>query len=170
MGARLKENGRLPATLLESPIDLALHVALGHVLALVVQLLTSAKAKQKLDTAILVEIQLQGHERHPARAQFTVEIVDLLAVKQQLATAIGITVENRSVGIRMNVHVMKPALAVADKGEGVRDLTGAFTQAAYLGTGKLDPTLEGLVNKVLMMSRTVLGLSLIHISEPTRRS
>ena len=75
MGARLKENGRLPATLLESPIDLALHVALGHVLALVVQLLTSAKAKQKLDTAILVEIQLQGHERHPARAQFTVEIV-----------------------------------------------------------------------------------------------
>ena len=153
----LDSPSQLPAALLESAVDLALHVALCHVLALVVELLAAPEAQQQFHAAILVEVELKRDERNTAHAQLAVEVVDLLAMQQQLATAIGVAIENRAVGIRVNVHVVQPAFAVANEGEGVGDLTCTLTQAADLGAGEFKTALKRLVDEVLMMRGAILG-------------
>ena len=86
----------LPATLLQRAVDLALQIALSYARPLVVQLLAAAQTQQQLHAAVLVEIQLQGHQRHAAHAQLGVQVGDLLAMQQQLAAPIGVAVEDSS--------------------------------------------------------------------------
>ena len=53
---------RLAVTLLERAIDFALNVALGHILALVVELFAATQAQQQLYTTIGIKVELQRHQ------------------------------------------------------------------------------------------------------------
>ena len=54
---------RLAVALLEGAVNLALDIALGHILALVVELLTAAQTKQQLYATVGIKVELQRHQR-----------------------------------------------------------------------------------------------------------
>ena len=130
-------------------------ITLGHVLALVVELLATAEANAELHAVVLVEIELKRDEGHALCAELAVKVVNLMTVQQEPALPVGVHVPHAAVGVGVDVHAMQPHLSPANEAEGVRDLGRALAQALDLGAGELDARLKGLVHKVLVSRRAV---------------
>src|SRR5215469_10304165 len=75
------------------PAALALPGALLLGFALVVELLAAGERKLDLGAALFVEIELERHEGHALALDRAGELVDLAAVQQELAGALGRMVE-----------------------------------------------------------------------------
>ena len=82
--------------------------------------------------------------------------MDFLLVQEQLALAVGVTVEDAAVGEGQDVHAMEPRLAAPDEHESIGDLAVALAQAAHLGAREHQACLERLVDEVLVRRGAVL--------------
>ena len=101
---------------------------------------------------MLVKVDLKRNQRQAFLAKLSVKIVNLPAVKQQLALSIWVNVPHATVCVRMQVHAVNPRLAIANEAERVGQLTTTLAQALDLGASKHQATLKGLANLVLMTS------------------
>ena len=110
---------------------------------------------------MLVEVELERHERGSLGAELAVQVINLLAVQKQAALAVRVDVPHAPVGVRMDVDAVQPALPAADEAERVGDLARALAQALDLGARELDARLEGLVNEVLVARGAVAGDGLL---------
>ncbi|CAM2159518.1 hypothetical protein PT2222_50356 [Paraburkholderia tropica] len=100
----------------------ALPVALLLGFALVVLLLALCKADFALHAAALV-VEIQGHEREAALLDLPDQLVDLVAVQQQLARARGIGIDvRRGLRQRADVRADQVKLAVLDDDVAFLDL------------------------------------------------
>src|SRR5262249_56559533 len=72
----------------QQPSALALPAALLLGFALVVQLLAAGERKLELGAALVVEIELERHQRHSFALDRADELVDLPAVHEKLAHAL----------------------------------------------------------------------------------
>ena len=68
------------------------------------------------------EVDARGHERQPALRGARRQAVDLAAVQQQLAFALGLVVLAAGGRVGRDVHVAQPELAAADRREAVLEL------------------------------------------------
>ena len=82
MGRSLRPFVPLAVAFLHGALDVALHVTLGHVGALVEELLAACEPNNELDAVVLVEEELERHEGQPFEAQLCVEVVDLPATDE----------------------------------------------------------------------------------------
>src|SRR5919109_2822636 len=120
-------------------LDLALRVALLDRPALVVEVL--ALRDRDLDLrARPVPVQARGHDRQALLGSRAEQPIDLAAVEQQLAGALGVVVVARRL-VGGDVHVAQPHLAVAHLGVGVLQLGPAFAERLPLGALEHDPRL-----------------------------
>ena len=147
----------LAVALLERAIDFALNVALGHVFALVVELLAATQAQQQLYATIGIKVEFQRHQRIAAIAKFTVKKVDLLAVQQQTAPTVGIAIPHATMAIRVDMQADEPALPATNQCKGIGNLARALANRLDLGTAQLNTALKRLIDKVLVMCRAILG-------------
>src|SRR5262249_32332305 len=115
---------------------LPLPAALLLGLALVVHLLAAGECKLELGASLLVEIQLQRHQRHSLALDRTHEPVDLAAVKQELAGALGRMVEAAALQIFRNIGVDPPDLAAARIRMRFGNRRLAAAQRFHLGAGE----------------------------------
>ena len=146
--------------------DLALRVAAGQVLPLVVGLLAAGQRQLHLDLA-LGEVQRQRHQCQVAVADLADQVVDLLAVQQQLAVAPRRVVGPAAVVILGDVQVAQPDLAVVDGGERVGQRRLAVAQALHLGADQRDPGLEGLEDRIVV-PRFAIGRDDLVVAGPRR--
>src|SRR3712207_8586629 len=102
--------------------SLAVRVAAGQVLALVVVALAPGQGELALDLA-LGEVQRERHQRQAALAGLADQPLDLLAVQQELAGAARLVVGPAAVRVLGDVQAAQPHLAVVDRGEGDRKST-----------------------------------------------
>jgi hypothetical protein len=86
----------------ERTLDLALGVALGEVAALVALLLAACERDLDLHLPVL-EVDARGNEREAALTGLPEEGVDLAAVQEELAVAVGLVVLD--VALRVLVDV-----------------------------------------------------------------
>src|SRR5205814_330787 len=93
--------------------DLAVGVAAGQVLALVVGALPARQGQFDLHLA-RAEVESQRDERQAALARLAEEPVDLVAVQQQLAHPTRLVVGPRAVDVLRDVHAVQEDLAVVD--------------------------------------------------------
>ena len=82
----------LAVAFLKGAVDLALDITLGHVLALVVELLAATQTQQQLYAAVGIKVEFQRNQRITTVAKFAVKKVDLLAVQQQTTPTVGIAI------------------------------------------------------------------------------
>src|SRR3974390_1511105 len=85
--------GSMSAFLTKDPALLAVPCALLLGLALVVGFLAARQRQLDLGAAFLVEIKLERHQRHAFALDGADELVDLVAMQQQLARALGRMIE-----------------------------------------------------------------------------
>ncbi len=84
-------------------LDLALRLARGNCLALVVLVLPSRQTKLDLSPSML-EIELHRHQRVPLLAHLPDEGVELLSMEQQFSIAQRFMVEPRAVLVGSDVY------------------------------------------------------------------
>src|SRR3954469_14281409 len=94
------------AALLATPVTLLLG------LALVVQLLALGDRELHLGPAALVEIEFERNQRHAFTIDRAEQLVDLLAMQQQLARTLWFVIEAIGLQVFGNVGVDQPDLAV----------------------------------------------------------
>src|ERR1044072_1079079 len=145
----------------QQPPLLALPVALLLGLALVVQLLAARQREFDLGAALLVEIELERHERHSLALDRADQLVDLALMQQQLARALGRVIEAPGLQIFHDVRVDQPDLAAARIGIGLRDRRLADAQRFHLAAGQRDAGLELLADLVIETALAVLGDDLV---------
>src|SRR6184192_3672357 len=141
----------------QQPSALPLPAALFLGFTLVVQLLATRERKLKLGAAFLVEIKLERHKRHALALDSAYKLVDLAAVKQELAHPLGSMVEAAALQIFRDIGVDEPELTAARIGVGFGDRCLACAQRFHLGAGKGDAGLEGLADLVVEARLPVLG-------------
>ena len=81
---------QLTRTHLQRTSDFAFGIAFRHRLALIVQLLATGKRDFKLHQAVCREVNSNGNNCQSRLARFLLQIANLLAMKQQLALAVGV--------------------------------------------------------------------------------
>src|SRR5262249_57234863 len=86
--------------------------------ALVVQLLAAGERKLELGAALVVEIELERHQRHSLALDRTDELVDLPAVQEELAHALGGVVEAAALQVFRDIGIDQPDLAATRIGIG----------------------------------------------------
>src|SRR5262249_37452095 len=141
----------------QQPPALALPTAPLLAFALIMQLLAARERKLELGAALLVEIELQRHQRHSLALDRAHELVDLAAVKEELAHAFGRMVEAATLQIFRDVGIDQPDLPAARIGIGFGDRRLAATQRFHLRAGERDAGLEGLADLVIEACFTILG-------------
>src|SRR6476469_3391209 len=97
----------------EQPSALALPTALFLGLAFVVELLASRQRKLDLGAPLLVEIELERHERHAFALDRSHQLVDLATVKQEFAHPLGRMIEAAALQIFRDVGVDQPDFVAA---------------------------------------------------------
>ena len=132
-------------------------VALGDGLALVALLAALGQAQLDLGPAV-PEVQAQRDERQALLGDAGLQAVDLVAVQQQLAAAVGV-VGADPVGelVRGDVHALQPQLAVGPAGEGVGQLHLAEAQALDLAALQHEAGLDGVEHGVVVARPAVAG-------------
>src|SRR2546423_13313293 len=115
----------LAAAVLESALDLPVGVAPRDVAPLVAHLLPAGDGELDLRAAAL-EVELRRDEREAALAHLAGQRLDLLAVKEELAVAVGIVVREVALVVRRDVRADEPHLAVAEVGVGAREIRPPF--------------------------------------------
>src|SRR5262249_48011074 len=141
----------------QQPSALPLPAALLLGFALVVQLLAAGKRQLELGAALLVEIELERHERHSLALAPPHELVDLAAVKEELAHALGCMVEAAALQIFRDIGVDQPDLAATRIGVGLRDRRLAAAQRFNLRAGEREAGLEGLADLVVEARLAIVG-------------
>src|SRR5262245_13250789 len=141
----------------QQPSALPLPAALLLGLALVVQLLASGERKLELGAALLVEIEPERHERHSLALDRAHELVDLPAVQEKLAHALGRMVEGAALQVFRDIGVDEPDLAAARIGIGFCDGRLAAAQRFNLRAGEREPGLEGLADLVVEARLAIVG-------------
>src|SRR5262249_24919338 len=121
------------------------------------QLLAARERKLELGAALLVEIQLERHQRHSLPLDRAHELVDLAAVKEELAHAFGRMIEAAALQIFRDVGIDQPDLPAARVGIGFGDRRLAAAQRFHFRAGERDAGLEGLANLVIEARFAVLG-------------
>src|SRR5581483_5584247 len=140
---------------------LARPVALLLGLALVVQLLAAGERELDLCTALVVEIELERHQRHALALDRADQLVDLPFVQQQLARALRRMIEAPGLQILGDVGVDQPELAAARIRIGLGDRGFARAQRLHLAAGERDAGLELLADLVVEARLAVLGDGLV---------
>ena len=107
----------LAAALLESSLDLTVRIALGCRCTLVVELFTLRKRNQQLDAVMLIKVDLKRDQRQAFLAKLSVKVVNLPAVKQQLALSIWVNVPHAAICIGVQVHAVNPRFTVTNEAE-----------------------------------------------------
>src|SRR3954454_2086716 len=97
----------------KQPAAFALPAALFLGFALVVELLALGEGKLELGAALVVEIELERHERHAFALDRTHQLVDLATVKEKLADALGRMIEAAALQIFRDIGVDQPDFAAA---------------------------------------------------------
>src|SRR5262245_16503766 len=97
--------GALSALGPQQPPAFALPAALPFGLPLVMQLLAAGKRKLDLGAPLFVEIELERHERHALAFDRADELVDLPAVKQEFADALGRMVETACLQVFRDIGI-----------------------------------------------------------------
>src|SRR5262245_16784093 len=117
-----QENSRYRLPLCsQQPPALALPAAPLLAVAFIMQLLAARERKLELGAALLVEIQLERHQRHSLALDRAHELVDLAAVKEELTHAFGGMVEAAALQIFRDVRIDEPHLPAARVGIGLGD-------------------------------------------------
>src|SRR5262244_3226472 len=141
----------------QQPSALPLPAALLLGLALVVQLLATGERKLELGAALVVEVELERHQRHSLALDRADELVDLAAVQEKLAHALGGVVEAAALQVFRDIGVDQPDLAATRIGIGFRDGRLAAAQRFDLRAGKREPGLEGLADLVIEARLAIVG-------------
>src|SRR5262249_14104994 len=141
----------------QQPSALPLPAALLLGFALVVQLLAAGKRKLELGAALLVEIELERHERHSLALDRAHELVDLAAVQEELAHALGRMVEAAALQVFRDIGVDQPDLAAARIGVGFRARRLPAAQGFTLRAGEREAGLEGLADLVGEARLAIVG-------------
>src|SRR5579875_3621623 len=140
------------------PLHLAHRVALLDRLALVVEVLAARERDLHLcPGARAGEVDPGRHEREPPLLGAADEPLDLPAVEQELARALGVVVGARRRPVGRDVDPVEPHLAVPDGGVGVLELGAAVAQRLDLGALEHDAALEALEQVVAEARLTVGG-------------
>ena len=126
-------------------------ITLGHILALVVELLAATQTQQQLYAAVGIKVEFQRNQRITTVAKFAVKKVDLLAVQQQTTPTVGIAIPHATMAIRVDMQADEPALPAADQREGIGDLAGTLANRLDLGATQFNTALKCLIDKVLVM-------------------
>src|SRR5262245_49499616 len=141
----------------QQPSALPLPAALLLGLALVMQLLAAGERKLELGAALVVEIEPERHERHSLALDRAHEFVDLPAVQEKLAHALGRMVEAASLQVFRDIGVDEPDLAAPRIGIGFRDGRLAAAQRFNLGAGEREPGLERLADLIVEARLAIVG-------------
>ena len=137
-------------------LDHTVCVALGGVIALVVQLFTAAKTDLDLDVRS-AEIQRQRDQRKSLLRNKAVQLHDLTLVHEQLFVAQRILVKDIPLLIRADVHALDKDLTVLDVTVRILQIHSAIANALDLCTVQSDTCLVFLVHKVFVPRLFILG-------------
>src|SRR5262245_47012783 len=141
----------------QQPATLALPTALLFGLALVVQLLAARERELDLGAALGVEIELERHERHAIALDRPHQLVNLPAVQEQFAHALGRMIEAAGLQVFGDVGIDEPDLAAAGVRIGLRNRRLALPQRLYLRTGERDAGFKGLVDLIVESRLAIVG-------------
>src|SRR2546423_9563353 len=102
----------LAAAALERALDLPVGVAARDVAPLVARLLPAGDGELDLRAAAL-EVELRRDEREATLAHLAGERLDLLAVEEELAVAVGVVVRGVALVVRRDVRADEPDFSIA---------------------------------------------------------
>ncbi len=136
--------------------EIALGVAVRDRSTLVVELLAARQPELDLGPTA-GDVQLERHDRLALRAGATQQLVDLLAVEQQLAIALGLVVVAVPLFERRNVGADQPGLALLDPGVCRRDVRLPGADRLDLGPFQDEPGLERVVDRELVARLPIEG-------------
>ena len=142
-----------PGAGLADPGHLAFGVALGQGLALVVGALAPGQAQLDLDQVAL-EVDAQGDQGEAALVDAGRQLVDLLAVEQELAGAGRLVALVAGVGVGGDLHVQDELVAV-DHGVGVLERPFALAEGLDLAAAQDQAGLDRLEDLVVVAGTAV---------------
>src|ERR1700730_11062085 len=156
-GGEENRRWRMSLAVAQQPGALALPVAILDRLALVVGLLAGDQGDLDLGAAARIEIELQRHDGAALALDGADQLVDLLAVQQELARPARLMIEAVARGVFGDVGIDQPGLAALLGDIGFGDRAAPPAQRLDLGAGQRQPSLEGLLDEVVVPRLAVLG-------------
>src|SRR3954447_22456987 len=137
-------------------VGLAAVLTLTQGLPLVVVLLAARDADLDLDPAVL-EVQRERDDRQPLLARHRRDLLDLVAVQQQLAPPARLVVRPGALGVLGDVALLQPHLArVGHRRERVSERRAARPERLHLGAHEYDAGLVDVVD-VVVVPRLAVG-------------
>src|SRR4051794_16873039 len=136
-------------------LGLPVGLPLGQGVPLVPRLLAPRQGDLDLGPAV-EEVDRQGHPRDPLLGPPPLDLVDLLAVEQQLALAPGRVVGPGALGVLRDVHVVQPRLTAVDVHEPVDQRGPPLAQRLHLGALEDEARLVGVLDGVVVPRLAVL--------------
>lgn len=112
--------------------DVALRLAFSDIAPPVVELLAAREAELDLGAALVADVQAQRHDRQALGRGTAHELVDLRAMKQQLAVAARLVVVAVALLERRDVRAEQPRFALLDAGVGIGQVDLARTRRSPL--------------------------------------
>src|SRR4030088_3595469 len=147
-GGEENRRWRMSLTVAQQPRALALPVAILDRLALVMGLLAGDQGDLDLGAAARIEIELQRHDGAALALDGADQLVDLLAVQQELARPARLVIEAGARGVFRVVGIPHPGPPALLGDVGFADQTAPAAQRLDLGAGQSEPRLEGLLDEV----------------------
>ena len=148
--------GLLANALFQRTLNIALLIALGNGLALVMDLLTACDRDLDLHKRVLFEVHLRRDNRHTALANLLLDKTDLFLMQEQLALTVRVDVSDVAVTIRRDMDIMQPCLATANQNETVGKLAVILAKGPDFGSRQLDARLKALENLILVECAAIL--------------
>lgn len=145
----------LPVVLAQRAADIAIRVAFGNAVALVVLRLTAAQAELQLHPPVL-EVDFQRDERVALPRHKPFQLADLALVHQKTLGTHGIAVEDVALLIGTDVHAFDPDLAMADDRPAFLEIHATLPHALDLGAVQLDPALVAFLHEIIVKRLAIL--------------
>src|SRR6202008_2392894 len=124
--------------------------------ALFVLLLPLGESDGPFHSAVL-EVHAHRDEGHAALDGLANQLLNLVAVEQQLSPAQRLVVRVPAVGVRADVDVVQKHFPIVDPREAVAEVDAAFANRLDLGAEQRNARLERLEKVVVVMRFAVLG-------------
>ena len=135
-------------------LHVAVHLALGILqlegFALVVLLLTPGQGDIDLGQPAVVNKEAEGDNGKPLLLRLALQLVELLALQQQLAVALGVVVVVRSPPVLGDVHAAHEQLAAVEVAVGIHQAGLAGAYRLDLGARQHDSGRVGLEELVVV--------------------